>query len=118
MSFCVSGISTPFSVPWVDGKAAVPATQHDFVIHGSPHVAYTCTDSVCTSSYAGNMTILCHCILSDFVQRFTVSYRSQLRFSHEILKITSCTVQYNNNNNNIYDLYSAIYLASLAIHRR
>ena len=23
-----------------------------------------------------------------------------------------------NNNNNIYDLYSAIYLASLAIHRR
>ena len=24
----------------------------------------------------------------------------------------------NNNNNNIYDLYSAIYLASLAIHRR
>ena len=26
--------------------------------------------------------------------------------------------QVSNNNNNIYDLYSAIYLASLAIHRR
>ena len=92
MSSCISGISTPFSVHWVDWKAAAPAIQQGFVTHGSLYVAYTCNDSVCTSSNVGNMYkyhTLCLYVLRDFVQRFSVSHHSQLRFSHEILKIIS-----------------------------
>ena len=66
----------------------------------SPCAAYTCNDYnkkiMCIPSSVGNIYkyyTLYHCVLRDSVQRVTVSHQIQLRFSHEILKWTSCIVK-------------------------